>query len=77
MTQKRTSSFISRIAAISLFLALPATHLAAQNRPGKAQSRPGKVQGKTKAQTAVAEKDTIPFPILVMLICGVAGLLIF
>ncbi len=61
MTQKRTSSFISRIAAISLFLALPATHLAAQNRPGKAQSRPGKVQSKTKAQTAVAEKDTIPF----------------
>ena len=61
MTQKRTSSFISRIAAISLFLALPATHLAAQNRPGKAQNRPGKVQGKTKAQTAVAEKDTIPF----------------
>lgn len=31
MTQKRTSSFISRIAAISLFLALPATRLAAQN----------------------------------------------
>ena len=53
MTPKRISSFISRIATISLFLLLPATHVAAQNKP--------KTPNKPKTQTAVAEKDTIAF----------------
>lgn len=53
MTPKRISSFISRIATISLFLLLPATHVAAQNKP--------KTPNKPKTRTAVAEKDTIAF----------------